>query len=424
MHDDELRAELASWVHEVVTQPAPNVGVLRQRARSRLLRRIASASAVLVVIVGIALSVNAGLQHGVPPRAGHSGGHAAAGGAPVRWTWYPHAWFPVANPPAADAGPSVAPYLVEVTSDTSTEVVSLASGAQIAPIVAPAGVSFFGVAAAGASQTFLLAATAGSNDNTVQFYEVKVGPGGQPGKPVLVLSVPETSLLDRGDNNPVSFAISPDASMLAYSTVTGLEVVSLATGQATSWLATGSLTQGLSWAGDDHTLAFYWWSKSDQARSGLRLLDTRSKGPLLQVSRLLLPNSVVADSSSPLMTADASKIFIDVYSGGGSSVNDPPSDGVVDEFSTRTGRVLAAVTPKVHIDPNNTSGNEVECQVLWTDASGSQVASFCASTNAADDAGVFVDDNGHIVPTSLEDPVNSLNGGSNSPAISSSLFAW
>ena len=61
MNDDELRTELASWVHEVVTQPAPNVGVLRRRARSRLLRRIASACAVLVVIVGIGLSVNAGL---------------------------------------------------------------------------------------------------------------------------------------------------------------------------------------------------------------------------------------------------------------------------------------------------------------------------------------------------------------------------
>src|SRR5580692_11012943 len=179
MNDDELRTELASWVHEVVTQPAPNVGVLRRRARSRLLRRIASACAVLVVIVGIGLSVNAGLQHGGPPRAAHSGGPGAASSTAAPWTWYPHAWFPAEKLPAADAGPSVAPYGVEVTSDTSTEVVSLASGGQIFEIAAPAGVNYFGVAAAGDGHTFLLAATTASTATIVQFYEVRVGPSGQ-----------------------------------------------------------------------------------------------------------------------------------------------------------------------------------------------------------------------------------------------------
>jgi hypothetical protein len=417
MNDDELRTELASWVQEVVTQPAPNVGVLRRRARSRLLRRIASAGAVLVVIVGIGLSVNAGLQHGGPPRAAHSGGPAAASSTAAPWTWYPHAWFPAEKLPAADAGPSVAPYGVEVTSDTSTEVVSLASGGQIFEIAAPAGVNYFGVAAAGDGHTFLLAATTASTATIVQFYEVRVGPSGQSGNPVLVLSVPVKSLLKPTMTGPVSFAISPDASMLAYSTVTGLEVVSLATGQAASWSATGSMTQFFSWAGDDHTLAFYWSSESDQAQSGVRLLDTRAKGPLLQVSRLIIPNSVVANADNMLMTADASKIFIGVYSGSGSGANGP-TDGVVEGFSTRTGHVLSAVTPKVHVEG-------VNCQVLWTDASGSQVASFCASSDAADGTGVFVDDKGDVSSTSLGAPVNSLNSyGGNSPAISSSLFAW
>jgi hypothetical protein len=297
-------------------------------------------------------------------------------------------------------------------------VVSLASGGQIFQVAAPAGVSYFGVAAAGDGHTFLLAATAGRTGNIVQFYEVRVGPGGQSGNPVLVLSVPEKSLLKPTMTGPVSFAISPDASMLAYSTVAGFEVVSLATGQATSWSTTGSpLTQLFSWAGDDHTLAFYWSSKSDQAQSGVRLLDTRAKGPLLQVSRLIIPNSVVFNADNILMTADASKIFIGVYSGSGSGQYGP-TRGVVEEFSTRTGRVLTAVTPKVHAEG-------VNCQVLWTDASGSQVVSFCASSGAADGTGMFVDDNGHVAPTSLEAPVNSLNSfGSNSPALSSSLFGW
>jgi len=419
MRDEELRAELASWVHEMAERPTPGLAELRRRARSRLLRRISSACAIVVVIVGIGLSVNAGLQGGGTsaghPR--HSGGPTAASGAPVRWTWYPHAWFPAEKLPAADAGPSVAPYGIEVTSATSTEVVSLASGGQIFQVAAPAGVNYFGVAAAGDGHTFLLAATTASTVSIVQFYEVRIGPGGQTGNPVLVLSVPEKSLLKPKMTGTVSFAISPDASMLAYSTVTGFEVVSLATGQATSWSATGSLTQLFSWAGDDHTLAVYWSSDSDLAQSGVRLLDTRAKGPLLQVSRLIIPNSVVYNADTMLMTADASKIFIGVYSDSGSGMNGP-TRGVVEEFSTRTGRVLTAVTPKVHAEG-------VDCQVLWTDASGSQVASFCASFNAPDGTGMFVDDNGHVAPTSLEAPVTSENDvGSNAPALFSSLFAW
>ena len=425
MRDEELRAELASWVHEMAERPTPAADTVRRRARSRLLRRFASAGAVVVVIVGIALSVNAGLQGGSRTAANHqrhSGGPTAAGSTAPRWTWYPHAWFPAEKQPAADIGPSAAPYLVQITGAQFTSVASLASGGQIASVVEPDGASFVGVAAAGDDHTFLLAATAG---RTVRFYEVRVGPGGQPGTPVLVLSIPLTSIEPSHSSGAnLDFAISPDASMLAYSTVTGLEVVSLATGQATSWPATGS-TDPFSWAGDDHTLALSWWSKSDQAQSGVRLLDTRATGSLLQASRLVIPNSVVATAGNMLMTADASKIFLSILSGG-SGLNQPPTDGIVEEFSTRTGRMLTAVTPKVHVASSETSPNYLQCQVLWTDASGSQVASFCASSGAADGTGVLVDDNGHIVSTSLETPVTVENDGSDGepPALYSSLFAW
>src|ERR1700677_3179618 len=104
MRDEELRAELASWVHELAERPPPAADTVRRRARSRLLRRFASAGAVVVVIVGIAPSVNAGLQGGSRTAANHqrhSGGATAGGSTVARWPWYPHPGFPAGKQPAA-----------------------------------------------------------------------------------------------------------------------------------------------------------------------------------------------------------------------------------------------------------------------------------------------------------------------------------
>jgi len=437
MRDEELRAELASWVHEMAVRPTPAADAVRRRARSRLLRRFASAGAVVVVIVGIALSVNAGLQSGgkdvaghprhpgVPVAAGHArnpGGPVAASGAGTRWTWYPGKWFPAEKLPAADAGPSVAPYLVEVNS-ISTSVASVVTGAQIAPVNAPANTIFVGVAAAADDHTFVLAATQG---NAVRFYEVRLGAGGHPGTPALVLSIPLTSLVPSYSSGAgLDFAISPDASMLAYQKLGGFEVVSLVTGAARSWPGAGGFEGNLSWAANDRALAFQWGTTSDPAQSGMRLLNTQAKGSLLQASQLVIPvRTMVNYNGDVLMTPDASKIFMPIYSGGISSQNGP-ADGEIGEFSTRTGREVAVVTPKVHVNVNRSSGIQLDCQALWTDASGSQVASFCASSLSSDSSGVFVDDNGHITSTGLETPVTSAGiFGSGTPSVFGPPFAW
>jgi hypothetical protein len=426
MRDEELRAELASWVHDVSSLPAPGVDVLRRRARSRLLRRVAAAGAVAVVIVAIGLSVNAGLQGGGHTSAAghrrHSGGPVAASGTGSQLTWYPGRWFPASGLPAADAGPSVAPYLIEVNSPIYTNVASLASGAQIAQVSEPANVSYFAVAAAGDDRTFLLAATVGKD---VQFYEVRVSSSGKPGTPVLVLSIPAKSVeLASNQLNYLDFALSPDASMLAYTTPTGFEVVSLATGQARYWPVSGA-AGNFSWASNDQTLALGWTPKSDSPQWGIRLLDTKAAGSLLQASRLVIPGiRLPINTGGAVMSPDTSKIFIPLYSGG--SGNEPPTGGVVDEYSTRTGRLVMAVTPKIHVDATASNGNSPLCQVLWTDASGRQVASFCASSTAPSGTGITVDDNGHMIATSLQTPVQGegIFPGGDATAIFGPNFAW
>jgi hypothetical protein len=435
MRDDELRAELASWAHEMAARPIPAADAVRRRARSRLLRRFASACAVLVVIVGIGLSVNAGLQHDggrdIAGHARHPGGPTAASGAgarrtpngaSARWTWYPGKWFPAEKPPAADAGPSVAPYLVEVVNNSTTYVTSLATGGQIAPVSAPANTSYVGVAAADDDHTFVLAATQG---NVVQFYEVRIGEGGHPGTPVLVLSIPLTSILPSySSGTSLDFAISPDASMLAYQKLDGFEVVSLATGKARSWPGAGGFGGNLAWAANDRSLAFQWGTTSDPAQSGMRLLDTQATGSLLQASQLVIPVGTMASyTGDVLMTPDASKIFMPIFSD--TSGQNGPADGEIGEFSTRTGREVALVTPKVHVNVSGSSGVQLDCQALWTDASGSQVASFCASSQSSDSSGVFVDDNGHITSTRLETPVTSVGIFANGPpSVFGPSFAW
>jgi len=425
MDDEELRSSLADVMSAAKRRGIPDVGVLRRRARSRLLRRVAAACTVTVVIVAIGLGVNAGLQgggHAGHPR--HSGGPAATSGTGTQSTWYPGRWFPALRLPAADAGPSVAPYLVEISSPTSTYVASVASGAQVAQVSEPANVSYFGVAAAGDDHTFLLASMVGK---AIQFYEVRVGPGSLPGLPVLVLSVPAKSMVPASTAVIIDFAISPDASMLAYSTLTGFEVVSLATGQATSWPAAGGYAGSFSWAGNDRTLAFDWSSKSDPAQSGLRLLDTWATGSLPQASRLVIPlggSSGIGGSGDPVMTPDTSKVFIPVFTG--LSDDNPPTGGVVDEYSTRTGRVVKAVTPRIRVAAGAGNADWALCQVLWTDASGSQVASYCASNMAPSGTGITVDDDGRMIATTLAAPVqeeDTFPSGDTTPIIAST-FAW
>jgi hypothetical protein len=369
MRDEELRSSLADVLTEAAGRGKPDVGVLRHRIRRRVVRRWASGALVVLVIAGIGLGVNASLSgmHAVPgPRpVAASGGHAHPP-SPKLGTW-----FPASKLPAADSSPSVAPYFISMQNPPSGPalVENAASGTQLAAITPPCNCTYIGAAAAGDDHTFVLAASSGRD---IRFYEIRLGATGKPGAAQLLLSVPAVSMPQYLD-----FALSPDASMLAYTTRTGLTVVSLPTRKATSWPSAGGTASELSWAADDHTLAFSWWPQPESgaalAQRGVRVLDTRQAGSILQASRLVIPVNTLTYNGNvnPLISADGSKILAsyDVTSAFG-----PYS--YVGEFSARTGKLLANATPV--FSPDGYSPGTV-CQAVWTDPSGRHVVSSCSN---------------------------------------------
>jgi hypothetical protein len=341
-------------------------------------RRLAAVAAVLVVAAAAGVLVGAVLTAGRPggrtpvTGAGHARSRAAA-------TWYP------AGPlPAADAGPGAAPYFVTVVFQRSPVPVTVNNaftGQVLGTVRAPVkGIGFAGVAAAGDDRTFVLAAQQ-TSPPVVVFYELRLLADGRVASLTRLLSVASAGV--------PAFAVSPDASRLAYATAHGIRVVSLATGASRSWTAGGHTVVGtaaeLSWAGDQ-TIAMYWVSAAAGSRqTGVRLLDTSAPGGDLLSSRLIIP---VPDATAfgafdeltgLLITPDGSRVFATVVTG----LPDNPGAEVV-EFSARTGQALAVVSPR-----DDESGMGSSCLALWTDPSGEQLTAECGSL---DGAGVIAND--------------------------------
>jgi hypothetical protein len=368
MLDDDLRAQLADWVRPVVSRPIPDVREVRRRARRHGLRRAATAAAVTAVAVATVVAVVAsvpGTRRPAPaPRVRGSAGWLAAPG-----TWYPGAWRPAGALPAAGASPAAAPYFVTIGAGQAAAVVTDAFTGRVVSSVPPPrpGQSFAGVAAAGDDRTFVLAAR---ETGSVGFYEMQLRPDGreEPLSPLFTLPV----------RTVPAFAVSPDASLLAYTTGTGIEVVSLAAGTGRSWTAAGGQVHGLSWGGDT-TLAFEWDVSQPggppPAGAGVRLLDIAEPGTLMQASRLLIPSCPESQLcvGGPLITPDGSKVFVT------SVALSKAITTTVDAYSARTGQHLATVTPSV-----TASRGSPACEPLWTDPSGQQLAVFCGHAGVAD----------------------------------------
>jgi hypothetical protein len=412
MRDEELRSQLGDVMAAAAHRSIPEIGVLRRRIRRRVLRRSLVVATVVAGIAGIGLGVNASLQG--PSRPPRSASPPVAASSPPRWTWYPDAWFPAEKLPAADAGPSGTPYLVQVSDDAAfgpASVINAFTGVQAGLIDQPAGVTYIGVAAAGDDHTFVLAGYTGS---TVRFYEVRLGSRGQPHAPVLLLSVPAKSIQQIDD-----FAVSPDARMLAYATPTGLEVVSLATGKTMFWQASHGYAGDFSWAGDNRTLAFDWFPEST-SQVEVRLLDVERPGSLVQASRLVIRTP--GEDGFPLITADGSKIFAADYPEVTAQGN--PAVGAVREYSASTGQPLATVTSRVH----GSDQNMLLCQPLWTDASGRQVVSDCnvMAQLGGSTISIFLYD-GHLVPNSMQIQIQGGTEGAvqiGNKTVGGELLAW
>jgi hypothetical protein len=375
MLDEDLRAQRAELVRPVATLPVPDIRVLRRRARRRGMRRAAAAAAITAVVAAVAIGVTVSMpgapKAGRPAASGSGGGPKTWSAAPGTWTrgtWEPAGRFP------ADAAPADAPYFVEISgkSAAAAVVTDVFTGKVMSTVRPPQpGQSFAGVAAAGDDHTFVLAA---KQTGSVGFYELRLGPGGGEESLSPLFTLPLRTV--------PRFAVSPDASLLAYTSDNGMEVVSLAAGTGRSWTASGGSASGaqaygLSWGGDA-TVAFVWAATSKgpmPAGAGIRLLDIAAPGTLLQASRLLMPPCVSSQVcvGGPLITPDGSKVLATRI-----TLSDTVTTNV-EEYSARTGRPLAAETPPVR-DPR---GAQI-CQVLWTDPTGEQLAAFCGHAGVTD----------------------------------------
>jgi hypothetical protein len=320
--------------------------------------RLLSFPAVAVALLALALS----------------GTGAAAATAP--------GWQP-ALPVAADAPSSSAPYYVWYDGPTGASVVNGFTGKTVAAFASPDGTQILGIAAAGDDRTFVLYTRR-------RFYELRLGCNGKPTWLVAVAGTPPPA--------GTSFAVSPDARLVGYSTSTGgVMVVSLVTGATRSWASgPGGSASDPSWAGDRY-LAFQWQPSSSRgkAAAGIRLLDTRisTSRPVLAASRLIVAAAKLPAGLSglfnPVITPDGSKVVAAAWVGPTGNFT-----AEIAEFSARTGRRLAVLLP-----PARMPGHGFPCAPVWTDPSGAHLMASCGTAGVVNGAR-FTAVNLHLPDTS------------------------
>jgi hypothetical protein len=423
MRDDVLREQFAEWARPVAQLPIPDIRVLRRRARRRGIRKAVTAAVVTAVVaavgvgVGVGVGAGAGAGAGLPGKGRPAGGRPAASSSAAPVTVTHGRWQPAGPLPAADASPTVAPYIVLLPVGTGdAEVRNVYTFATVATIQPLPGQFMAGIAAAGDDRTFVVQAEVGGkrqeirgkkvgppmDSPTIAFDELRLSPDGRLISLVALFAVP-------AKDAEGGFAISQDASMLAYATGNGgIETVSLATGRSRSWppVDGGNVSPlSLSWAGD-RSLAFEWATGDNRhpPGTGLRLLNVTAPGTLLQASRLVVSRgryclAAYVCQDGQLITPDGSKLLATKVEARGQDYTDS-----VLEYSTRTGQALAALGPVV-----NTPYAGPPCVPLWTDPSGEQVMSFCG-----EHAEWF--NRGHISQVTLHLPMYGLNFGA--------PFAW
>jgi hypothetical protein len=217
-------------------------------------------------------------------------------------------------------------------------------------------------------RTFLLC-------GTDHYYELRLGNNGKPQPMSAPADIPAAAR-NNGSNGDPQFAVSPDRRLAAVTTATGgIMVLSLVTGVTRSWTipAADGSASSLSWAGDRY-VAFQFSAQSrDRDAGGVRVLDTRSAATAaLAASRLVISNERklaggISGVFNPVITPDGSKVVAAAWTG--SYIAE------VAEFSARTGRLTAVLTP-----PARMPGHGSPCQVLWTDTSGSHLITYCVTS--------------------------------------------
>jgi hypothetical protein len=312
----------------------------------------------------------------------------------------------VASTPAASTLAASAPFYVEAyleggsVTTPAVRVINGFTGQVEATIAAPKGAAswpwnpgrpvWYPCGAAPDDRTFLVC-------GADQYYELRLRDDGKPQPMSAPADIPVAARNNGSNGNP-EFAVSSDAKVAAVTTATGgIMVLSLVTGATRSWTipsADGDAT-ALSWAGDRY-VAFQFVSQSgDHDAGGVRVLDTRSAATAaLTASRLVISNERqlgggISGVFNPVITPDGSKILAAAWT----------SFNVAElaEFSARTGRLAAALTPAASMP-----GHGSPCQVLWTDLSGAHLIAYCGTAGVVNGTR-FTPVNLHLPDTSGTD---------------------
>ncbi|HEY0933112.1 MAG TPA: hypothetical protein VGD91_05135, partial [Trebonia sp.] len=153
-------------------------------------------------------------------------------------------------------------------------------------------------------------------------------------------------------------------------------VTTLATGATRTWTSASGGALAVSWAGD-RTVAFDWQDADQDARSGVRLLDTAGPGAGLLATRLLVPASTRAGAftgpGDPLITQDGSTVLVTLASG-------PKS--VIASFSVGNGRLRAVLTPAA-------AQSQWYCGILWADPRGRHLLTQCGTAQGSIEDGRY-----------------------------------
>jgi hypothetical protein len=345
MHDDQLREQFTTWARPLQAARPPAVPVLRRRARRRTAVRGVAVSALGVLGAAAVIAVSG------HPRASHV--HSVT--------------------PTVHGVPRYAVVLQH--GGQAAAVLDMSTGKVLGRVAMPgAHADFLWVAAAADDRTFVLAGQ--PPPFTDRFYMLHLGASGKPGQ-LAPLNVPPL----RGAQIS-GMALTADASKLAVawlppSYLTGpaagrISVTTLSTGATRTWSSAHGSASTVSWAGD-HTLAFTWQDASQEAQSGVRLLNTGAVGTSLLASRLLLPASVrVAGLSSPgnpVVTQDGSTVFATMAFG---------TRTAIVRFSARSGEFLEVLVP-----PVRSGASPGYCGVLWTDPHGRHLLAQCGPLQAS-----------------------------------------
>jgi hypothetical protein len=345
MRDDQLREHFDQWAQPLRTAAPPALPVIRQRARKR--------TAGLTAVSGLA---------------------AAGAAAAVALSGFPWAG---AAPSGMTAAPGVPPrYAVTLAHDIGgrpASVLDMTTGKVVGKVATPVTNSDFEwVAASGDGRTFVLADE--SQALVYRFYLLHLAADGKPGR-LTQLNVPPLHA-----SQVYGMALTADASRLAVAwqpnpvgpVSSHVSVTTLATGVTRTWTSAQGGALDVSWAGD-RTVAFDWQDTGQQARSGVRLLDTAAPGNDLLNSRLLISagtrTGTLSSPGNALITQDGSTVF--------ATMGADDKDAVV-SFAAGSGKLKAVLTPAVPAGPS-----PAYCGILWADPHGRHVILQCNTVQAS-----------------------------------------